>query len=229
MIDGVRYLILTAARTRAPLVALAAVLFAVVGTFSGSYNEVGGSWALTTLFAGGLAAWLVVAVLASEPASQAEIATAAHGGLVGRARVTAALVVLVALGLAIVFVAYPLVLGLLVSDPVFKPPARTTDVLAAFIAHVTSACVGGALGVLCSPPRIVRAASGAAAVLAGLLLLIAVARPFGDLGGPMATADALNRAPDGEITAAELSAYASCVMLFALLLLASARVDRRRA
>lgn len=229
MIGGVRYLTLTAARTRAPLLALAATIFAVVGTFYGPRNEVGGTWALTSLLAVGLAAWLVLAVLTAEPQPQADIATAGLGGLGPRARVTAAFVVLVAIGLAIVFAAYPFLLDLVAAEPVFERPLQGGDVLATVAVHITSAAVGGAIGVLCSPPRIVRRASSAGAILALLLLLVVLAKPLGDLGGPVSASDALDRAPAGDITPTELTACASSILLFALLLLTSAGLDRRRA
>ena len=87
-----RYLVLCATRTRAPLPALAAALFLVIGVFFYPRNEVGATWGLTALLSCGLAAWLVGAVLAGEPPAQADMATAALGGRRRRAVLGAAAV-----------------------------------------------------------------------------------------------------------------------------------------
>lgn len=229
MISGRRYLTLTATRTRAPLLPLAATAFAVIGTFYLARSPVNSTWALTAVLAAGLAAWLTVAVLTAEPPSQADIATAALGGVGARTRLTATLACLLAVGLAILFVAYPLLLDLLVSGPVFDRPARIVDVLAALVTNATSAAVGGAVGILCSPPRIARRATSAAAALALLLLLVAVGAVLGPFAGPMSAAVALSDAPRAGITAGEVAGWASCVVLFGLLMLVVTRLDRRRA
>lgn len=228
MISGWRYLMLTAARTRAPLLPMTAAILAVAGTFYQPLNEVGASWAVMALFAAGITGWLVVAVLSAEPVSQADMATAACGGMTARVGMTASFVCVLAMGLAVLFVAYPLILDVLVSAAVFERPVQLGDIGAALVVIAACAAVGGAIGVLCSPPRIVRRASSAAAVLALLLVLLVVAGPLGDVGGPLAAAEALDRAAAGDITAAELIACGSCALLFAMLLLASAALDRRR-
>ncbi|HEX4345045.1 MAG TPA: hypothetical protein VHZ31_05740 [Solirubrobacteraceae bacterium] len=86
MTGRLRYLRLTAARTRAPLLPLAACVFWVVGIYSYEHNEVGQTFGLTALLCCALDAWLVAAILAGEPAAQADMASAALGGDVRRAR-----------------------------------------------------------------------------------------------------------------------------------------------
>ena len=56
----------------------------------------------------------------------------------------------------------------------FVPDPLPLDVVAAALAHLTCAALGGALGVLCSPPRLNRPATVAAATFAALLVLVAV-------------------------------------------------------
>src|SRR5436190_354091 len=77
MIARARYLLLTSARTRTPLAPLALTVFWVFGTFFYPDNEVGGTWGQTGVTCCALAAWLVGAILAGEPAAQAEMATTA--------------------------------------------------------------------------------------------------------------------------------------------------------
>ena len=183
-----RYAGTLAARTRAPLAAAAAALFLLVGTYLEKRNEVGATYGLSALLCCGLAAWLVAALLATEPAPQADMAAVALGGRGGRARLDAAVVGAVAAGLTVAFVAYPLVLGLF-TDAVFDAPGpRIGDVAAAVLAHASCALLGGALGLLFSPPRIARRATSVALVLVALLTLAAA----GVAAGPVAVADAMH-------------------------------------
>jgi hypothetical protein len=216
-----RYVLVTAARTRTPLAPLAIGLFALLGVYAYRRSEVGETFGLTALMCCGLAAWLVGAVLEGEPRAQAEIATAALGGWGGRARLESVLAALVAAGLTVGFVVYPLLLGAVVPE-VFERGVRAGDVLAAVLAHASCALLGGAVAILFAPPRLARRASAIAAVLATLLGLVAIARPLGGLGGPPAVADALSDAAAGTVTGAELLACASCAAL-ATLALAVAR------
>lgn len=160
-----------------------------------------------------LSAWLVGAVLAAEPVAQAEMATVALGGRRGRARLDATLVVLVAGGQTAWLISYPLVARRLGYIDVFVPPPHAVDVFVAALAHLCSALVGGSLAVLFAPPRLTRRASAAAAVMATLLAIVAVSKPLGALGGPAAVAAALTDARLHTITARELVACASCLVL----------------
>lgn len=216
MLARVRYALLTAARTRAPLVATAASLFAVLGVFAYRGNEPGSTWGLTALLACALAAWLAGAALSAEPRAQAEMATAAVGGPRGRATLDLAPVAVAACALTVAFVALPLAASPLGSPPMFVPAATAGDVAAATLAHVCCALAGGALAVLFAPPLLARPASAAAATLAALLALI----PLGAVAGPVAVADAL---ADGR---SALVPCATCAVLAALAL--AARVSTSR-
>jgi hypothetical protein len=226
-VSGLPYLRLTALRTRAPLPAVAASLFAVAGTFAGDRNEVGSSWALTALLGSGVAAWLTVAVLGAEPGPQADMATVALGGRAGRSRLDTLLVATVATSIAALFLIYPLVLSL-VRPHLFEHTPNATDILVAAVANVACCAVGASLGVLLSPPRISRRASSGAATLAALLALLAVGPALGAVGGPAAFANRLSDAPAGTITGGELIATASCLVLTAALLAGAAAWGRRR-
>jgi hypothetical protein len=207
MTAALRYAGVLAARTRAPLAALAAALFLLIGTYLEKRNEVGPTYGLSALLCCGLAAWLVAALLAAEPPAQADMAAVAVGGRTGRARMDAVVVVAVAAGLTLAFVAYPLVLGGF-ADEVFLPPGPSAgDVAAALLAHASCALLGGALGLLCSPPRIARRATTVALVLAALLALAAV----GGAGGPVAVADALHDHATGALIAQCLGCVALAV------------------
>lgn len=120
----VRYLALTAARTRAALPPLVATLFAVIGTYAYRRNEPGASFAVTSLMACALAAWTTGAVLAGEPAPQHEMATAALGGRRARTGLDVLLVTAVATVLTAVFIAYPLALVALGIEDEFDPHVR---------------------------------------------------------------------------------------------------------
>ena len=204
---ALRYLGLTAARSRTPLVPLAATVFALVGVYAYRPNEPGETFALTSVLACGLAAWLVAAVLDGEPRAQAEMAVAALGGRRRRTAMDVLLVAVVAALLSVAFLAYPLVLGL-VLDGVFEPGADAGDVAAAAIAHPASALLGGAFALLCSPPRVARRATSAALVVAALLGLAAV----GGVAGPVALASAV----DDGATGALVVGAVECVLVAAV-------------
>jgi hypothetical protein len=208
---GIRYLVLTAGRTRSPLAALAVSVFALLGTYAGTRNEVGQTFALTALLCGGLAAWLVGAVLDAEPRAQAEIADAALGGRRGRSRLDVLLASLAAGGLTFAFIAYPLALGA-VRPEVFERHPRAGDLVAATLAHLSCGLLGGAVAVLFGPPRVARRATAIAAVLATLIALVALSDPLGDAGGPVAVARALADARPGAVGGALLGACASCLV-----------------
>jgi hypothetical protein len=206
-----RYLLLTSARTRTPLAPLAITIFWVFGTFFYPNNEVGGTWGQTGVTTCALAAWLVGAILAGEPAAQAEMATTAVGGLRGRLGLEGLLVLMVAPLLALPFLGWPLLLHALGQANVFKPPPLPGDVAGAALVHVCCGILGGAVAVLFAPPRITRRATATAAVLASLLVLAGL----GTLAGPIAAAQAITDAPRGTVNGSELWACLTCLALAA--------------
>lgn len=222
MRGAARYLMLVATRTRAPLPALAATLFLVIGVFWYRRNEVGGSWGLTALLSCGLAAWLAGAVLAGEPPAQADMATAALGGRRRRLLPELLLAVAAAALLALAFIGYPLVLTAFVDDE-FDRAVQSGDVAAAVLAHLSCGVLGGAIAVLFSPPRLARRASAIAAVLAVLVGLAAI----GGAAGPVAVARALTDAAPGTVGAATLAACAGCLALAAAALAVATRWAQR--
>jgi hypothetical protein len=224
-----RYLALTAGRTRAALPPLAATLFLVTGVYAYPENAPGSSFAVTSLMACGLGAWAVGAVLSGEPDAQADMATTALGGRGARAGLEVLLVVAVAAVLTIVFLAYPLALVAVGLGHEFDPAVRAGDVVAGALGHLACAALGGAIGALFAPPRVTRRATAIAAVVAALLALVVVSAALGPVGGPVAFARAENDAPAGEVTGAALFACASCLVLALGVLAGAARWAARTA
>jgi hypothetical protein len=101
----------------------------------------------------------------------------------------------------------------------FVPKPLPVDVLVAAVAHLCCAILGGAIGALCSPPRLERPATVAGTAFAALLALV----PIGAVAGPVALARAMTDTERGTITAAEVLAALSCLVLAAL---AHAAADR---
>jgi hypothetical protein len=218
-----RYLALSATRTRAVLPPLAATLFAVLGVYAYRENEPRATFAVTALMACGLAAWAVGAVLAGEPEPQAEMASVALGGRGERTGLEAVLVGTAAVCVTVAFLAYPLALVALGVPRVFRPGVGAADVAAGGLAHLCCAALGGAIGVLYAPPRLTRRATAIAAVVGTLLALIAVASVLGPVGGPVAVAEALSDGRDGTL----LVACLSCLVLAAGAVAAADRWARR--
>ena len=185
----------------------------MIGVYAYRDNDPGSSFGVTSLMACGLAAWAVGAVLAGEPDAQSDMATTALGGRGARAGLEVMLVLAVATGLTVVFVAYPLCLVAGGSATSSTPPSKVGDVVAAGLGHLSCAALGGAVGVLFAPPRLTRRATAIAAVIAALLALVAVSAALGPVGGPVAFAQAETDAPAGSVTGAVLAACASCVVL----------------
>jgi hypothetical protein len=218
-----RYLALTAARTRAVMPPLAATLFAAIGVYAYRQNEPRATFAVTALMACGLAAWTAGAVLAGEPDSQAEMASVALGGRGERTALDLILVAAVAIGITAVFLAYPLGQVAVGVDGVFRPPVTGADVAAGALAHLCCAALGGTIGVLYAPPRLTRRATAVAAVLATLLALVAVETVLGPIGGPVAVAQALSDAGAHPVDGAVLVACVSCLVLAAAAIVAADR------
>ncbi|HWK25227.1 MAG TPA: hypothetical protein VNS09_01615 [Solirubrobacter sp.] len=214
-----RYLLLTAGRTRAPLIPLAATCFALLGVFASQRNEVGPTWGLAAVLCCALGAWLVGAVLAVEPAAQAEMAAVALGGRGRRAWLEVRFVLLVAAGLTVAFAGVPLVLLALHVGHVFGRPLELGDVVGAVIALLSCAILGGSVALALGPPRVTRRATSAALVLAVLVALTAVSR----LGGPVRVAKALSDAAPGQVSGAELVACAGCLLLAGVAVSVAAR------
>ena len=229
MTAALAYLRLSASRTRAPLAPLAAALFALIGTFVGLHNEVGATWALTALMAGGVAAWFVVAVLAGEPEAQADITTAAVGGRRGQLGLGLVLVVCVSLLLTTMFIAYPLSLATLLDRPVFDPAATRSDVLAALLAHLACTLLGGTVGLLFAPPRVRRRATAFAAITATLLVLAAGPAPSDVRLGPIGVARALDRGNAHAEVGPTALAAATCLLMGCALLWVADRWTRSAA
>src|SRR3954447_5835684 len=112
-----RYVLLSAARSRAPLAPAAISIFAVLGVFAYRGNEVGSTWGLTSVLSCALAAWLVGAVLTGEPQAQADMPTVALGGRGGRARLELTLVTIAATALSVGFIVFPLAASPLGTTP----------------------------------------------------------------------------------------------------------------
>jgi hypothetical protein len=217
-----RYILLCATRTRATLIPMAGSIFAILGVFAYRGNEVGSTWGLTAVLSAALAAWLVSAALVAEPAAQADMATVAAGGRPGRARLELTQIAIAAAALTVGFIAFPLVTSPLGSTPMFVPRPLPVDVLVAVLAHLCCAALGGAIGALCSPPRLKRPATVAASAFALLLALV----PIGAFAGPVALARAMTDARRGTVTAAEVLAALSCLVLAALAHAAATRWAR---
>jgi hypothetical protein len=220
----IRYLRLIATRTRAPLIPIAACLFAVIGVFGYDHNEVGKTWGLTAVLCCALAAWIVGAILAGEPEAQAAMATAALGGCPARLRMELVLAGLVAAGLAVLFVGYPLLEIAVGGSEAFDRPLQAGDVAAALVSQACGGVLGATLAMLLGPPRIVRRATSAAAVLAVLIALVAMPA----VAGPGAVARAMTDARPGAVDGSEALAWASCLALAAAALAASRWWTRRR-
>jgi hypothetical protein len=223
----VRYLLLTAGRTRAPLMPLAATVFALLGVFASQRNEVGSTWGLGAVMCCALAAWLVGSVLAGEPAAQADMAAVALGGRRQRAYLDASFVVLVAVALTVCFLAVPLGMLALGIGQVFDRSIALGDVTAAAVALLSCAMFGGAVALVFGPPRVTRRATSVALVLGVLLVFAAASGSIGLVGGPVRVAKALSDAAPGQISGSELAACAGCLLLSALALAGSERWSRR--
>jgi hypothetical protein len=205
-----RYLRLIAARTRAPLPAIAAVIFALVGIFSGPRNEVGSTWALTAVVGAGLSAWLAGAILLGEPQAQADMATAAVGGGRGRARLELLLACALAVGIGAASVLYPLALQL-AGREVFAPRPGDADVAAAFLAQLGCCFLGASIGALFAPPRVRGRANAAAATLAATVVIVGLVSTLGPLGGPVEVARQLSDTRHPLLDGRELLASAGCI------------------
>jgi hypothetical protein len=224
VIAEVRYLRLLATRTRAPLLPLAGCVFAVAGVFGYDHNEVGKTWGLTAVLCCALAAWVVGAILAAEPEPQAAMATAALGGRAGRRRMELVLAGLVTIGLAVAFVGYPLLEIAAGVSVAFDRPVQSGDVVAGVVSQLCGGMLGATLAMALGPPRIVRRATSAAAVMAVLIALVAMPA----VAGPAAVAQAMTDARPGAVEGPEALAWASCLALAAAVLALAQWWTRRR-
>jgi hypothetical protein len=227
MSAGLSYLRLVATRTRSPLAPAAAVFFALIGTFAGSRNEVGSTWALTALLAGGLAAWLVAAVLCAEPEAQADTTTTALGGRAARGHLEVLLIGSLAAALTAAFIAYPLILQDVFGRNVFDRSPTEWDIAAAFVGLAGCSILGGSIGALFAPPRVRRRATAFAGISATLIVLVAASPPRSFAAGPVGVARAVETAHGQAVGGSTLLAGGTCVLL-AIVLLALSRAWTRR-
>ena len=142
------------------------------------------------------------------------MATVAVGGRRGRAGLEMTLIALAAAGLTVGFLAFPLLVSPLGSEPMFVPH-RSRSTSSPPRSHTSPAPPSAARSAPCAhrrgsngPPPSRRRR------LAALLALV----PLGALGGPVAVARAMTDAARGTITGHELLAALSCLVLAALVL-----------
>lgn len=221
-----RYLWIVGTRSRAPLLPLALALFLLIGIFADPHQDIGQTWGLCAVLCCALSALLVGAILAGEPATQADMAVVALGGRARRLRLDLALVGAAGLALTVAYLAYPLVMTRFRPE-LFTRAVRPGDVLAAAIALAAAAVLGGALGLLFAPPRVTRRATAVAATLLAVVALVAVAKPLGWVSGPVGAAHALADAPAATVAADEIAACLACLALAAVCVLVAAAWTRR--
>ena len=212
MTAGAWYLLVVSLRARVLLFPTAAVLLAAVGVYADPYNEVASSWALMSVLACGLACWLMLATLTSQPAAQAEMAEVAMGGPAALLGAKTVLALIYAATLAALFVAYPLALDQVTSRPVFDRHIFAADWEVALLAILASGVLGGLLGVLCAHPRRVRPPVDAALAMVVLLALAGLGSAT-DLGGPVAAARAFSDARPSTLTGQEAEGVLSTLVL----------------
>jgi hypothetical protein len=204
---------------RRPLVPLAAIAFTTIGVFADPRNDVGGSWAVTSVLGFALAAWLVTAVERGVPEPADAMLTVAAGGPGAAARARMALVGFAAALVSAAFIAYPLAIGY------FEPGARLGDVAAAALLHLASACAGGALALLVAPPA--RLATAFAVILAAVMATVALSGPLGPVAGPGGAAKAFSDARRGAVSGGLVIAVA-VTLAEAALVVGAARITARR-
>jgi hypothetical protein len=221
-----RYLWVVAARSRAPLLPLAVSLFLLIGVFADPHQSMGQAWGLSAVVCCALAALLVGAVLAGEPATQADMATVAIGGRARRSRLDLTLVAASSVGLTVAWLAYPLVLTRFRPD-LFTRPVQLGDVVGAGLALTACTVLGGALGVLFAPPRVSRRATAVAATLAALIVLVALSSALAWASGPVGVARALTDAAAGTVSIGEIGASLACLVLAGACVVAARAWTRR--
>jgi hypothetical protein len=233
LLAAVAYHAATLVRSRRIVPPLAALLLVVLGVYAYSPDPVAGSTATTSFLLFPLAAWLAVAIAASEGPSQRDAtATALGGPLRAAAARFAAGVALGGAGVAI------LVLGP-VALRAFDRPLTAGDLLLATWIHLAALLAGLALGGLVAPPVLRR--PGAAMALAVTVWVLGVpvdalaadapsaARPLLYSAAPHAyAAEAIGGASAWPDAAALLAAGAAGLAFAAVGLAAAAVVQRWR-
>jgi hypothetical protein len=196
-VRSARVRLIVALNGRRPLLPICALLLPVLGVYAYAPNDVGGSYAVTSLLGFALAAWRVAAVERELPEPAEAMLTVAAGGFAAAWRGRLVVVAVVALVVSATFLAYPLVLR------AFHPGAKVGDVLVAGLLHVAATAAGGTLALALARP--VRPATAFAVTVAALLATIALEGPLGPLAGPGGGAQAYADAPgdlDGPLLAA---------------------------
>lgn len=138
-----------AVRTRAALVPTAVALFAAIVIYAQPDNPVWASYALTASLLAALAASVVIALAAAEPAGQRQLVLSLAGPGRERGRRTAAHLVVVAV-LAVPVAALPALLG------VFQTTPGVGVVVLAIVVHVVVGALGVVAGHVVAPPIVRR-------------------------------------------------------------------------
>jgi hypothetical protein len=218
----IRHQLAVLLRTRAALAPIATFAFVLLGVYAYRPNDVGPTYAVTSLLLCPITAWLAAAAAFAEPPSHQQMAIAAAGGP-GRALRGRVLALALAAGaLGAIDVAFPAVFRM------FKPRPVAADLVAAVLAHGACAALGVALGLLAAPPAARR--PPAAFLVVAAYAIVAV--PLYELAPVLSPAawlaatltDAAPRVLHGAAVVATLAALAQ-----AALVLAAGEALRRRA
>ncbi len=202
------------------LVPITLLLFAVIGVYAYRPNAVQESFAATTVLTAAFCAWLVIAIEREVPDAADAILTVAAGGAARAWRGRLALVAVVALAVAVLFLVWPTATG------AFNRTPAAGDLVDAALAHLASGALGGCLGLLLAPPA--RVATAFAATIVLVLGSVALASILGPVAGPGGVAKAVSAAADDQVTARLLLAVALTTAEAALLAIAARRLARWR-
>jgi len=208
---------LSGRRLLAPLTLL---LFTVIGVYAYRPNVVQESFAVTTVLCAAFCAWLVIAIEREVPDSADAILTVAAGGAVRAWRGRVVLVVLVAVPVTVLFLAWPTATG------AFKRAPGLGDLTGAALAHLAGGVFGGCLALVVTPPA--RVATAFAVTIGVVIGSVALAKVAAPIAGPGGVAKAMSKAPDDGVTAALLLAAAITLAEAGLLAYAARWLQRWR-
>jgi hypothetical protein len=219
----IRHQLAVLLRTRAALAPVVAFAFVLLGVYAYRPNDVGPTYAVTSIVLCPIVAWLAAAAAFAEPLSHQQMAIAAAGGP-GHALRGRVLALAIAAGaLAAIDVGFPAI-----APGLFKPRPVAADLAGAVLAQGACAALGLALGLLAVPPAARRPPAafllvvGYAVVAIPLYDLAPVLSPAAWLAATLT--DAAPRALHGVVVVAALAALAQ-----AALALAAGEALRRRA
>lgn len=216
-----RYRLIVATRSRTVLLPVVAWILALMAAFADGTNTPASTWSLTSALSCALGAWLMSALIYSEPTAQANMATVAAGGRRRRTWLDFGVAVVISVLLTATFMAGPLLLGLL------EPLPSTLGCVAAATTHICSSILGCSLGIGLSPPRVARRPTSLVGIGATLIVFVALSGPLGLFGGPISAARELQRAGAATYTLDEGVASLTCLALAICAALTSARVGGR--